>query len=90
MMDKNVLCVRHVLPQNVLIAYIFPGVDQTLSRRRDAWNVVEESVTEHHVRECALIHVQPNIFLPVRVPIMHKHQILGADLYNRWSTSFRF
>ena len=89
-MDEDVVRVSHVLPQDVLVANIFPSVDQTLAWRRDAWNTVEERIAEHQVRQCALIHVEPDILLTVRVPIVHKDNVLGANLYDRRRSSLCF
>jgi hypothetical protein len=79
-MDEDVMRVSHVLPQNVFVSDVFPSVNQTLARRRDAGNAVEERVAEHQVRQCALIHIEPDILLAIRVPIVHKDDILGAHL----------
>lgn len=89
-MDEDIVRVSHVLPQNVLVSDVFPSVDQTLAWCRDAGNAVEERVTEHQIRQCTFVHVEPDIFLTKRVSVVHEDDVLGAHLDDRRCPSLCF
>ena len=90
LMDEDVVCIRHILAQNVSVPHILPSVNQSLAWCCDAGDAVQQGVAEHHIGQCALIHVEPDISHAVRVTVVHQDDVLGTNLNDRWRSSFCF
>ena len=81
-MDVDVVSVRHVLPQNVVVAHTFPGVHQDRTRRRDTRDQIQERFAQHHIRQAAFIHVKPAILESEGLSLVDQHYVRGAHFHD--------